>query len=203
MASDWLRSSASMPGIGAGGVDKGEHRQPELLGQLHQAQRFAVALGARHAKVAQRALFGVAPFLLAQHHAGLAVEARQPADDALVVGKVAVAVQLDKMAKNFAHVIERVGALAVAGDLGHLPRREVGVEVFGELQAFFAQLFDLLRDIDRRLALHVAQLFDFAFKLGEGLLEIEKNFFGQDRAPGSGSMNSQSANGAGLRRLRD
>ena len=41
-------------GIGAGRVDEGEHRQPELLGQLHQAQRLAVALGPRHAEVAQR-----------------------------------------------------------------------------------------------------------------------------------------------------
>ena len=111
--------------------------------------------------------------------------------------------QLDKVAEDLAHVVERVGALAVAGDLRHLPRRQVGVDVLGELQAFLAELLDLLRDIDRRFALHIAQLFDFAFELGEGLLEIEKNFFGQDRAPGSGSMNSQSANGAGLRRLRD
>ena len=52
-------------GIGAGRVDEGEERQLELLGELHQAQRLAIALGARHAEVAQRALLGVAALLVA------------------------------------------------------------------------------------------------------------------------------------------
>jgi hypothetical protein len=37
---------------------------------------------------------------VAQHHAGVAVEARQAADDGLVVGKVAVAVQLDEVGED-------------------------------------------------------------------------------------------------------
>ena len=56
-------------GIGARRVDEREHRQAELLGQLHQAQRLAVALGPRHAEVARRALLGVAALLVAEHHA--------------------------------------------------------------------------------------------------------------------------------------
>ena len=64
-------------GVGARRIDEGEHRQLELLGGLHQAQGLAVALGLAHAKVAQRALLGVATLLVAQHHAGLAIETRQ------------------------------------------------------------------------------------------------------------------------------
>ena len=68
IAADGFRL-ASLFGVdarkGTGRVDKGEHGQLELFGGLQQAQRFAVALGARHAKVAQRTLFGVAPFLVA------------------------------------------------------------------------------------------------------------------------------------------
>ena len=48
-------------GKGARGVDEGDDGQAELLGQLHQAQRLAIALGTRHAEVAVRALLGIAP----------------------------------------------------------------------------------------------------------------------------------------------
>ena len=56
VAADRLRLAALLgadAGIGARRVDEGEHRQAELLGQLHQAQRLAIALGPRHAEVAQ------------------------------------------------------------------------------------------------------------------------------------------------------
>jgi hypothetical protein len=44
-------------------------------------------------KLRRIALLGVAALLVADHHAGLPVEARQPADDGLVVGERPVAVQ--------------------------------------------------------------------------------------------------------------
>jgi len=55
--------------------------------------RLAIAFRTRHAEVAQRALFRVATLLMTDHHAGLAVETREAADDRQVVRIVAVAVQ--------------------------------------------------------------------------------------------------------------
>ena len=51
--------------IRAGRIDEGEQRQTELLGQLHQPQRLAIALGPRHAEVAVDLLLGVAALLMA------------------------------------------------------------------------------------------------------------------------------------------
>ena len=39
---------------------------------------------------------------------------------------------------------------------------------------FLLQPVDLFGDVDRRLVLHVAQLFDLGFELGDRLLEIEE-----------------------------
>jgi hypothetical protein len=146
----------------------------ELLGDLHQTQCLAVALGPRHPEVARRALLGVATLLMAEHHAGLAVEARQAADDRLVVGERAVAVQLLEVGEHLVDVVERVRALRMACDLRHLPGRQARIDVLGEEQALLAQPVDLLGDVDRRLVLHVTKLFDLRFELGDGLLEIEE-----------------------------
>src|SRR5579872_1156808 len=51
-------------GIGARGVDEGHERPLEFLGQPHDALSFAVALGMRHAEVAEQIVFGVTAFLL-------------------------------------------------------------------------------------------------------------------------------------------
>ena len=102
------------PRVSAGRVDKSKDRKLEFFGGLHQAQGFAVALGLAHAKVAQGTFFGVTPLLLANHHAGLAIETGQPPDDGQVVGKVAVTVHLDKVGEDAFDVIQGVGTLRVA-----------------------------------------------------------------------------------------
>ena len=42
---------------------------------------------------------------------------------------------------------------------------------------FLLQALDLLGDVDRRIVLHVAQLLDLGFELGDRLLEIEEVSF--------------------------
>src|SRR5205814_8097965 len=82
VAPDRLRLAALLgvdAGIGARRIDEGENRQRELLAELHQAQRLAIALGLRHAEVAGDLLFGIAPLLMADHHARRAAEAREAA----------------------------------------------------------------------------------------------------------------------------
>jgi hypothetical protein len=150
---------------------------------LHQAQRLAVALGPAHAEVAQAPLLGVTALLVAQHHAGVAVESREAADDRQVVGEVPVAMQLDEIREDLVDVIQRVGTLRMAGDLGDLPGRQVAVDVLGQLLALLAQLVDLFRDVDRGLGLHVAQFLDLALEFGNRLLEIEKGLLGQGGSP--------------------
>jgi len=46
------------------------------------------------------------------------------------------------MGKYLADVIQRIGPLRVAGDFGNLPRRQITVDVFNQLLAFFTQLLD-------------------------------------------------------------
>ena len=65
----------------------------------------------------------------------MAAKARQAADDALVVGKVAVAVQLNEAGEQALDVVQRVGAVGVTGDFGDLPGREAAVDVLGELDS--------------------------------------------------------------------
>ncbi|KAG1171022.1 hypothetical protein G6F35_017134 [Rhizopus arrhizus] len=86
---------------------------------------------------------------MADHHAGGAVEAREAADDGLVVGVHAVAVQFMEVGEHFAHVVQRVGALGVAGDKGRLPRRELGVDFLGQGLALLLQTSDLVGDVYR------------------------------------------------------
>ena len=63
-------------------------------------------------KLRSAALLGVAALLVAEHHAGLAVEARQAADDRQVVGECAVAVQLLEVGEDLVDVVQRVRAAA-------------------------------------------------------------------------------------------
>ena len=87
-------------GPGARRVDERDHRHVELLGELHQAERLAVALGVRHAEVALQVLLRVAAALVADHHHRVAVEPRPAAHDRRVVAEEPVAVQLDEVGED-------------------------------------------------------------------------------------------------------
>ena len=65
----------------------------------------------------------------------------------------------------------------MARDLRHLPGRELGVDLLGQRLALLLQARDLLGDVDRRIVLHEAQLFDARFELRDRLLEIEEGGF--------------------------
>ena len=80
--------------------------------------------------------------------------------------------QLHKMGEYLVDVVQRVGALRVAGNFGDLPGRERAVNVFNQLLALFAELVDFSGNVHRRLVLHVAQFFDFFFELGHRRLEV-------------------------------
>jgi hypothetical protein len=114
---------------------------------------------------------------VAEDDAGLPVEARQSADDGLVVGEGTVAVQFLVVGEDLVEIVECVRALRVARDLRHLPRRKARVDVLGEQQTLLAQAVDLFGDVDGRLVLHIAQFFDLRFELGDRLLEFQEVSF--------------------------
>jgi hypothetical protein len=90
IASDCPRSSAPLPGIGAGRVDERDHRQAEPVGQVHQAHRLAVALGSCHAEIPLDPGGRVVALLVPDHDDRRVVEPCQPAHDRVVVGEVPV-----------------------------------------------------------------------------------------------------------------
>ncbi len=142
VAADRLRLAALLGAdsrVRAGRVDEREQRQAELLGELHETQRLAIALRSRHAEVAEDFFLGVAPFLVADHHAWLAVEAREAADDGGIVAIRSVAVQLAEIREQAIDVIERVRPLRMPRDLRDLPRRELRIDVLRELLALLLQ----------------------------------------------------------------
>ena len=91
---------------------------------------------------------------------------------------MAVTMHLDEIGKDVAHIVHGVGAIRVTRNARDLPGTQIAVDILGELLALLAQLLDFGRDVDSRIALHLAQFFDLVFKLGDGLLEIEKGPFG-------------------------
>ena len=54
-----------------------------------------------------------------------------------------IAVEFDEIGEYFVDIVQRVGTLGMAGNLGDLPRREVRIDVLGELLALLAELIDL------------------------------------------------------------
>jgi hypothetical protein len=68
-------------------------------------------------------------------------------------------------------------SLRMARDLRHLPWRQLGVDVLGQLLALLVEAVDLFGDVDGRIVLHEAQLFNFGIELGNRLLEIEESCF--------------------------
>ena len=119
----------ALAGIGAGGVDQRDHRQAEAVGEVHQPDRLAVALGPRHAEVALDARAGVVALLVADHHHGAVVEAREAAHHRVVVGEVAVAGERGPFAEQAVDVVLAVRPVGVARDLRLPPGIEVAVEV--------------------------------------------------------------------------
>ncbi len=161
-------------GVGAGGVDEGEDGQAEFLGELHEAEGLAVALGLGHAEVAGDLFLGVAAFLLGDDHDGLAVEEGGAADEGAVVAELAVAVQFLEAGAEQGDVVEGVGAARVAGDLHALPRGEAGVDLALGGGDLFLDAGDLLAEIEVVLEGLLAELFQLGAQVAQGFLKLER-----------------------------
>ena len=73
---------------------KGKHGAGEFFGDLHAAERFAVALGVGHAEAASDFIFGGTAFEVGEDHDFPAVEACHAAGHRGIVAEGAVAVNL-------------------------------------------------------------------------------------------------------------
>ncbi len=108
MASATPRSSDSTPGYAAGVSMKMTIGPVELLRQFHDPKRLAIALRTGVAEVAKDLLLGVAALLVTEHGDRLALVLREAADDGVVVGETAIAVQLVEPGEQAFDIVEGV-----------------------------------------------------------------------------------------------
>src|SRR5205814_3861852 len=114
----------------AGGIYKGDDREAESSGVLHQPLGLAVALRLGHPEVARDVLFGRAALLLAYDHDRLPLKGGKPPDDGRIVPEEPVAMQLHKIGAEPLDVIERMRAVGVARYLHALPGKYLGLRRF-------------------------------------------------------------------------
>ncbi len=171
MASATPRSSDSTPGYAAGVSMKMTIGPVELLRQLHHAQRLAIALGPGVAEVAEDLLLGVAALLMPDDRYRLALVLGQAADDGVVVGEAAIAVQLVEAGEEALDVVEGVRPGRVARDEHALPRRQVGVELAANLLGARPQRLDGSLTL-RRPRQH-AERFDLLQQHADRFFELE------------------------------
>ena len=161
-------------------VDEADHRPVEALRELHQPQRLAIPLGARHAEASHHIFFGGATFLVAEDQHRLAVEAGEAADQRRVVGEGAIAVQLDPVGEELLHVVERVGPVRVARELDDLPARQVAEDLLLQLGAALLEAADL--DVEGvGVAVDAGAGVGVALELGELLLELQQRLLEVER----------------------
>ena len=90
---------------------------------------------------------------------------RQAADDRLVVGEGAVAMQFLEVGEDLGDVVQRVGPLRVARDLRHLPGASGWIDVsLVSCWLLWPQALDLVGDVDRRFVLDIAQFLDLGVR---------------------------------------
>jgi hypothetical protein len=101
--------------------------RPKAVGNLHQADRLAIAFRAGHAEIVLEPAGGVVAFLMADQHHLAAAEAAEAADDRFVLAEAAVAGQRHEILDEGGDIILEMRALGMTGDLGLLPGRELAI----------------------------------------------------------------------------
>ena len=159
-------------GKGARSVDQRHHGQAEAARHLHQADRLAITFRFAHAEIVLDPALGVVALFVPDQHDLAPVETRHPAHDRLVFAIKAIAAKRHEIVEHHVHVVAKVRARTVTGDLRFLPGRERGVSAGQQLRAFQLQPLDFVGQV-YVLARSLAQLGDTAFEGGNGLFEFE------------------------------
>ena len=160
--------------VSARRIDKGQHRQFEPLRKLHDAQGLAITFRFGHAVIPVDAVLDVPALLVSYQRHRFALEPGNAGHNRGVVGKITVAVQLDKIGKYPAHVVQGIGPEGMPGYLGDLPGVECRKNCLGQVLAAFLQAGDLIVDIKFPAVTDMAQLLDLRLEFGYGLLEIKE-----------------------------
>jgi hypothetical protein len=160
-------------GIGARGVDQGDHRYAEAVGELHQALRLAVALGPGHAEIVLDAGVGIVALLLAEHDHAAALEAAHAAHDRGVFAEGAVTGQRHVVGDQPVDVALGMRAFRMPRNLHALPRRQLGIGRAKLPLHLVLEAHHLLGDVDIARVGQVPELGDLAFELRDRLLEVE------------------------------
>src|SRR6185437_1520951 len=160
-------------GIGARGVDERQNRQTEMIRQLHQAPRLAIALGPRHAEIVPHARIGVGALFMRDHHHRLIAEPAEPADNGAVLGEGAVARERREIGDQPVDDVEPVRPVGMTRDLHLLPRRQPGIDLVQLPVELGLEPLYLVGDVEIGRVRQMPQLLDLVFELGDGFFEIE------------------------------
>ena len=159
-------------GVGPGGVNKGQHRSAELLGQPHQAQRLPVPFRIGHAEVSIHALLQRFALLVAYHDDRAAIEAGKAADDRMIVGEGAISVQFNKAIAQAADVVQSRGPLQMTCDLCTLPSRQARIDLGLQLMESRPELIEIFLTPAARVR-GGGKLFELLLELGDRLFKVE------------------------------
>ena len=107
-------------------------------------------------------------------HHRLSFQARESADKRLIVGIHPVPVQFLKVRKAPRDVIQGIRPLRMPGEIGDLPRRQVGEYPARQRLALATQPGDLLGDVELGIVPDELQLVDFRLEFGDGLFEVQE-----------------------------
>ena len=162
---------AAEAGVGAGRVDEGHDRKPELLGELHLEERLAVALGMGAAEVGGDLLGDGLSLVVDDHEALDRADPGEAGDDGRVVSEGAVAVELAEVAAHRGDVVHPLRTERVARDAHGLPGREVGVDLLEEARARLLELAEFVR-VARGVGAFLDRV-DLTLDLEDGVLEVE------------------------------
>ena len=140
-------------------VDQTNDGTIELLGLTHEARRLAITFGLRTTEVALDALLEGRALLLRDDGNGPPVDTTETGDNGLIVGKLAIPVQLEERWRKHLDVGTCRGTVHVAGNLDALPCatglgicRKLGLGIIASatkalvhlVHARFGTLFDAL-----------------------------------------------------------
>src|SRR5262249_43935413 len=104
----------------------------------------------------------------------LAAKAAEAAHDCDVVAELAIAGARNEIGVEGANTVKAMGTLRMASDLGLLPRREFGVEIFEHLRRPGFEAGNLLADGGCTVAgLERAQFCHLGLEFSHGLFEVE------------------------------
>ena len=169
------------PGIGAGRIGEGQHRQTETVGQIEEPDGLAIALGHRHAEIVFEAALGVVALFMAEQRDRLPAETAEPGHDRLILAKQPVAGERGEIVDQAGNVIGEMRPRRMAGDHRLLPWRELGIGLADQLVGLGLKARDVVRPRPasprprpgRVLRGKLAQFHDFSFEFGNRTFEFE------------------------------